>query len=191
MKGFFSMFQNSARELNKIRTLTITGVFVAIYVIIEGFFSIDIMSYIKINFAFVALAVIGMLFGPIVCMSAAILCDILGFLMKPSGGFLIVFTLIAMVSGLIYGVLLYKKEGTRLIISAVIAQFIVAIICNLMLNTLALVHYGFIPKNITSEAMIARVVKNIAEYPIDCIVLVGLLYAVSYAYKLIGQKNRT
>lgn len=190
MKGFLAIFQDSANEFGKVRTLTITGLFIGIYVIMESFFSLDINSFIKINFAFLALAIIGMLFGPCVSMPAAFLCDVIGFLMKPSGGFLVVFTLIAMVNGLIYGIFLYKKQGNKLIVSAIIAQTVIIICCNIGLNTLALIHYGYIPANIINKAMLIRIIKNAVELPIDYMCIVGILYLVREAYNSVFKRNR-
>lgn len=190
MKGFLSVFQDSAKEFSKIRTLTVTAILIALYVILEGIFSISIGPYIKINFAFLALAIIGMLYGPYVTMSAAVICDILGFLVKPQGGFLIAFTLIAMVQGLIYGVLLYKKQGRQLIKSVVIARFLDSLICNIILNTLALIHYGFIPASITNKAMLTRIIKNAIEYPIYVALLIGVLSSVLIIYNRTFKRNR-
>ena len=61
MKGFFSIFKESAKEFTKLRSLVVTAMFVALSMVIESQ-AID-LHYAKLNFAFLAIAVIGMLFG--------------------------------------------------------------------------------------------------------------------------------
>lgn len=184
MKGFLSIFSQSAKEFSKVRTLTITAIFIALYVVLEGFFSINFFGYLKINFSFIAIAIIGMLFGPCVSIPAAVICDVLGYLMKPEGGFLIVFSIVPMTAALIYGSFLYNNtSGKTFFKRIVLARFLETIICNLILNTSLLMYYGFIPANILNNAMMVRIVKNAIELPIYTIMLAVLLPAVVSVYK--------
>jgi len=182
MKGFFSFFTDSAKEFNKIRCITVTGIFIAMYMVLE-MFSFSIGHYAKINIAFIAIAIIGMLYGPVVTTFAAAMCDIVGFIAKPDGGFLIVFTLIAMIQGLVYGGFLYKREGKRLYVGIIIARVIDTILINLFLNTFALIHYGFIPSTITQKAMEFRLIKNVIEFIVYCPLLCLILPVVYLIYK--------
>ena len=87
------MFLKSAKEFKDIRALAVTGMFIAVSMIIEKF-SIN-LSFAKINFAFLAIAVIGMLTGPVMGFAAGLICDIVGYLASPTGAFLPVYTLVA------------------------------------------------------------------------------------------------
>lgn len=188
LKSFLATFEQSAKEFTKVRTLAVTGIFIALNIVL-GFFSISVTSYLKIGFSFLALAAIGMLYGPVVGLAAGALCDIIGFIVKPSGPFLIIFTLIAMLSGFIYGLFLYKKEGRKLTVFAIISKATVTLVCNIFLNTLALVHYGFIPPDITSKAILTRVIKNLVELPVGCAMLIAVLMFVNQAYKRVFNKS--
>ena len=66
MKSFFYLFYESFKSLKDIRTLTTTGILIALSLAI-GFFSIDVTPDLRINFAFLAICTIGMLYGPVVC----------------------------------------------------------------------------------------------------------------------------
>ena len=125
MKGFFSIFTDSAKELKKIRTITVTGLLIAIHVALGTLATINISQYAKISVAFFAIAIIGMLYGPVVAMIAGAICDVIGFLLRPQGSFLIVFTLIAMLSGIIYGICLYRRKGVKLIIGIVVVRLVI------------------------------------------------------------------
>ncbi len=201
MKSFFSMFKNSAKEFKSIKCLSVTGIFIAISMIIE-MYSIDI-QFAKINFAFLAIAVIGMLFGPTVGLFAGFACDIVGFMVHPTGGFLPAYVLVAGLQGLIYGICLYhradghsivsvnnvsgKSTDITLFIRAVIARFLDVIVINLLINTKLNLHYGFIPSEAYSTAIVSRIAKNVIELCVDLPLLFVLLPVALSAYKRIGS----
>ncbi|MCC8192090.1 MAG: folate family ECF transporter S component [Ruminococcus sp.] len=193
MKSFLYLFKDSAAELKKVSSLTVTGIFIAISMLIETF-TIEI-PYAKLNFAFLAIAVIGMLFGPTVSFIAGGLCDVVGFIVHPDGGFLPIYILIAMLQGLIYGVCLYRKSpwmmkraekkgaNIAIYICAVIARLLDVAIINLLLNTKANMHYGFIPETAFWEAVAARLIKNVVELAADIPLLFILLPFALVMYK--------
>lgn len=205
MKSFFASFGESAKELKNVRCLCVTGIFIAVSVILE-MFSIPVTPYIKINFAFIAVAVIGMLFGPVVCLPAAMICDVIGILVSPTAGFLPAYTLVAGVQGLIYGLCLYSKidlpfgkkgSDTRLGINVaffsvriVVARLLDVIIINLLCNTWLNLHYGFIPQEAYGVAIKARVFKNAVELLIDLPLMFAVLPAAYLAYRLILRGKR-
>lgn len=191
MKSFFSMFKTSAKEFKSIRSMAITGSFIAVSMLIESF-SIDI-GYTKLNFAFVAIAVIGMLFGPAVSVFAGFACDLVGFMVHPTGGFFPAFTLVAGLQGLIYGVCLYHKFSVHSIrvkgkditmyVRMVTARSLDVVIINLFINTALLLHYGFIPKAAYSSAVVARAAKNALELAVDLPLMFIVLPVCLAAYK--------
>ena len=193
MKQLVSMFQRSAKEFSDVRSLTVTGIFIAISMVIEKF-TIN-LPFAKINFAFLAIAVIGMLCGPAVGFVAGMVCDIVGFIANPTNGFTPVFTLIAGLQGLIYGMLLYYKqdklcilkqsETVSLCIRAVIARVLDVIIINLFLNTYFVVKLGFVPDKTFSALLEAKLIKNLLEMVLDIPMLLALLPAALLAYKRI------
>ncbi|EXJ24018.1 Substrate-specific component FolT of folate ECF transporter [Alkalibacterium sp. AK22] len=90
---------------------------------------------VRITFAFLPTALIGLLFGPWVGGFGAVLADILSFIIGPGiGGFFPGFTLSAFLTGLIYGLFLHKREvSLKRIITA---EVVIALFVNLTLNTL-------------------------------------------------------
>lgn len=197
MKSFFRMFVNSAKEFKSIRSVAVTGVFIAVSMMIESF-SVDI-GFTKLNFAFIAIAVIGMLFGPSVSMFAGFACDVVGFIVHPTGGFLPAYTLVAGLQGLIYGVFLYyrndkhailisnnalgKQRDITLFVKIVVARLIDVVVINLFVNTALNLHYRFIPKAAYSTAVVARVTKNALELVVDIPLLFIILPVCLAAYK--------
>ncbi len=185
------MFTKSAKEFKDIRALTVTGMFIAVSMILEKF-TIPLASS-KLNFAFLAIAVIGMLTGPVMGFAAGLICDIVGYIAFPQGAFLPVYTLVAGLQGFIYGICLYRKqehfqvfglnEHVSLIIRAVIARLLDVMIINLCLNTFLNMHYGFIPEQALTVAIPARLMKNIIELGADIPLLLLLLPAALTAYR--------
>lgn len=204
MKSFFSMFLKSAKEFRHIKCITVTGIFIAISMLIE-MFSID-LQFVKINFAFLAIAVIGMLFGPVVSMFAGFACDIVGFFVHPSGGFLPAYVLVAGLQGFIYGLVLYHKNDKHsilftnnetnksyditLYLKAIIARLLDIVIINLLLNTKLNLHYGFIPEQAYGAAIISRIAKNMIELCVDLPMLFVILPVALNAYKRMGSSRK-
>ena len=79
MKRFLAIFSDSAKELTNLRCIVMTGMLIAVHVLLSIFVMIPIGENIKISFSFLALASIGMLFGPIPAAIAGGITDILGF----------------------------------------------------------------------------------------------------------------
>ena len=202
MKSILKMFQGSAKEFTKVRSLVVTAMFVAISMVIESF-SIDIV-FAKLNFAFLAIAVIGMLFGPCMGLVAGFACDIVGYLVHPDGAFLPMYVLVGGLQGLIYGACLYykmdgysiafvnnktqKQHDITLYLRAVAARLLDVIVINLLINTRLNLHYGFIPEEAYSTAIIARVAKNVIELAIDLPMLFVLLPIALLAYQRVFRK---
>ena len=78
MKRFLAIFSDSAKELTNLRCIVMTGMLIAVHVLLSIFVMIPIGENIKISFSFLALASIGMLFGPIPAAIAGGITDILG-----------------------------------------------------------------------------------------------------------------
>ncbi|MBD5082283.1 MAG: folate family ECF transporter S component [Ruminococcaceae bacterium] len=200
----FNSFKRSLSELRSIRCLTIVGVFIAIFVVLDGYFSIRIGDSLKINFAYLALAAIGMLFGPAVGMISGFACDLVGYFANPVGAFIPWFALITALEGLIYGLFLYdfmpnKFDRSKNAIQYFLqygrifaARIIVVVICNLLLNTFALYKCGFIGN--TEEGfwaiVWARIGTNAAGLAIALVIMPAVLIPVRLAYSRFSAVNR-
>lgn len=196
MKKVCSAFSQSAAELKELRSVIVTGLLIALSMVIEGF-TIN-LGFAKINFAFLAIAAIGMLYGPSVSFFAGAICDVLGYLVAPDGTFFPLYTLIGAAQGLIYGLIAYRKyvkrTGSPRLAEAMIRLFIARIldvaVINLVCNTAANFHYGFLSDRTVGAAIAARVAKNLIELPFDLILIAAILPAVLAAYEQVFKKQR-
>ena len=114
------------------KKLVTMGLLVALQIILSRFFSINAWNF-KIGFSFLPIAVAGMLFGPVGGAAVATVADVIGALLFPSGQFFPGFTLTALLGGLVWGFLLYKKQSTGRILCAVLIE---QLVLSLLLNTL-------------------------------------------------------
>ncbi|MBR5045089.1 MAG: folate family ECF transporter S component [Oscillospiraceae bacterium] len=209
MKGFFNLFKLSAKELFgekkrvTIINLVICSMLIALSMVIEAL-SVD-LPFGKINFAFIPLAAIGMLFGPTVGIVAGGICDVLGFLVHPSGAFLPLYTLIGMFQGMIYGLVLYRRWGdvysdetsgrlfglkvTQLGLRIVGARLLDVLIVNMIFNTTANIHYGFIPYKSLPVIIATRLGKNLLELAADLPLMFVVLPFVLVLYSKTVDKR--
>ncbi len=191
------MFRQSVEELKDLRAVTVTGLLIALSMVIESF-TIN-LGFAKINFAFLAIAAIGMLYGPSVSLLAGAVCDVLGYMVAPDGAFFPLYTLIGAGQGLIYGVIAYRrlcqKSGRQfdieMMVRLVAARVADVVIINLLCNTAANFHYGFLRDKTLGAAIAARVAKNLIELPIDILLITVVLTAVLKAYTSVFGKQKS
>jgi ECF transporter S component (folate family) len=169
VRKFMLLFTSSMNELKNVTAISVAGMLVAIGVVLS-FVKIVLSPVLEISFSFLPLAAGGLLYGPVVGGVMGILTDVLGYFVRPNGPFFPGFTLNALISGVLYGLFLYKKPVTWtrvIIVSALIAVFI-----NLGLTSLWLsMMYGKAFIVLVS----ARIIKNIVMFPINTALLMVLL----------------
>jgi ECF transporter S component (folate family) len=178
-----NMFKRSALELKDVRCITTTGILIAISVVLE-MFVFKTPSY-KINFAYLPMAVIGMIYGPVVCVLAEIPADILGAVFVPDGAINPIYTGIAMFEGLIYGMFLYNKridKSAKSHLSVLGAQGCVCFISHVILNSLAMLMLKYATPSSLTVFFGTRIVKNLIQYPIDIALLIVVLVPVSAVF---------
>ena len=145
--------------------------------VVLGYFTLVLGDYIKIGFSGIAAQFVYYLFGPVVGGVFGGALDLLKYLIKPTGAFFPGFTLGAMVAGVLYGCILYKRPLT--IRRVLVAELTVAIICNMLLGTLwlsMLYGKGFL------VLLPMRVFKNLVMWPVNSI----LFYSVGKALETSG-----
>lgn len=169
MTKIIDNFRSSSKELKSTYNLAICALLMALTLVISSF-TIQIGDYIKIGFSFIASELAYMLFGPVVGMIFGGAADVFSYIIKPTGAFFPGFTISGILSGLIYGMFLYKKRisfGRILIVKAV-----VAVLINMLLGTywLTLLYgKGFM------VLFPMRAIKNLIMLPINS----ALFYAVA------------
>ena len=112
------------------KMLVTAAILIALQIILSRFLSINAWN-LKIGFAFVAEFVAAYFYGPAFSTVVAVISDILGALLFPSGAFFPGFTLTALLTGLLYGCMLYKKQNLfRIILTVLIDQLVLGFMLN-------------------------------------------------------------
>jgi len=166
------MFLSSLRELKRTRGITLCALLIAIYIVVD-FFEID-LQFLQISLKFLPLAAMGMLLGPSAAFLGGGAADVLAYLIHPnSQAFHPGFTLSTMLTGLVFGIFLYRKE---LKVWRLIASIAIINVCiNLLLNTYWI-------SNLMGKGYLAtlpgRFWKNILLLPLEVIIAYVVLKAV-------------
>jgi ECF transporter S component (folate family) len=112
--------------------LTAMALLIALEIILSRFLSLSAWNT-KIGFSFVPVVIAAILLGPIYAGIVGALADFVGALLFPIGAYFPGFTLTAFLTGMVYGLFLYKRQSLPRILGAVaVNQFILS----LLLNTL-------------------------------------------------------
>ena len=170
MKGVFS---DSSRELKRPRGLVTAAMLLAVQVALGLVASIPLGPDIRISFGYLALSSAGALLGPAVAPINGALADLIGHFIRPTGPYFPGFTVTGLVSGLIYGLMLYRRDVSLKRLLA--TKLLIDVICNLLLNTLWLnMLYG----KAFFALLPARALKNLLQYPVDVLLLYPVMRKV-------------
>ena len=170
MKKMKELYLSSMRELASPKNLALCGVMGALSMVLGIVASIQIGPYIKIGFSGLPNRIVECLFGPVIGCIFGGTMDILKFIAKPDGPFFFGFTFDAMLAGVLYGSILYKKPVT--IPRVFVADLAAKVIVNCGFNTLwisVLYGKGFL------AILPMRLLKNAIMLPIDTIITFAML----------------
>lgn len=170
------MLKNAVKEMRKVSSLAGAAMLSALKVVLN-LFTIPVSNMLEIGFSYLATALSGYLYGPMLAGLMGIAADLLGYFTRPNGGFFPGFTFNEFLLGFIYGCFFF---GQKLSLKRVIfAQLTVVLLINVCFTPLWLyMMYG----NSFFALLGVRIIKNLIKLPID----VTLLY---FMLK-IAQKHR-
>ena len=124
---------SNSKNAISLRQLVVSALLIALDVVFSRVLAIN-TPLMKIGLGFAAVAVSAMLYGPLWAALTAALGDLVGALLFPTGAYFPGFTLTAALTGLIFGLFLFRKEGKYL--RAFFAALTNCAIVTLALNTL-------------------------------------------------------
>lgn len=167
----FKNFKNSAKNLKKTRVLCTAAILAALFVVLYSI-KLNLAPELRITFTFIPLALAGWLLGPVPAMLVGLIGDVIGCIIFPAGPYFPGFTLTKIVSGLIYGVFLYRTGSRKHTLYVSGAVIFTNILANVVMNSLWLsMLYG----KAWSVYAASHLVKNILASPIEIIILLILI----------------
>ena len=116
-----------------LQQLTVSALLIALDVVFTRVLAIN-TPLMKIGLGFAAVALSAMLYGPLWAALTAALGDLIGALLFPTGAYFPGFTLTAALTGLLFGLFLYRREKSWL--RAFLAALTNSLFVTLVLNTL-------------------------------------------------------
>lgn len=158
--------------MSKNKKIILTAIFLAALIILSRFLSIK-TPILKISFAFIPTMLCAIWLGVKWTVLLNVLGDIIGATLFPTGAFFIGYTISTAISGLIYGLILYKKEidsytDKQFLIRLIISVILVTCISNIGLNTIWV-------SITTGKAFVVllgtRIIKEIIMIPIQIIIM--------------------
>lgn len=169
MSKWMDLFKESSKEFRSLRSLTLCAMLGAISIVL-GSLTIMVGDFLKIGFSFLPNEFAYYLFGPTVGAVFGAAMDILTFIVRPTGSFFPGFTISAIVTGIIFGICLYKRPLSLKRI--VIANLIHLIFVNILMNTYwltILLDTGFL------ALLPIRALKGVVMMPIETLLLFTLI----------------
>lgn len=166
------------QKMSKTKKMILSALLLTLSIILSRFVSIK-TPLLLISFSFVPTLLSAIWLGPKYTCIIAGLSDLIGAILFPFGEYFIGFTISSVISGLIYGFILYKKDGELskkdLIIRLIIANLIVMVFVNMILNTVWLMimyDKAFI------VLFTGRAIKELVMFPIQVITIFALVQAL-------------
>lgn len=158
--------------MSRNKKIILAAILLAMLIILSRFLSIK-TPILKISFAFIPTLLCAIWLGPKWSVLLNVLGDVIGATLFPTGPYFVGYTISTVLAGLIYGLLLYKKEADtytdkQFILRVILAVCIVAILVNLGLNTL----WNSITSGKAFLVLLGtRVVKELIMVPIRILVI--------------------
>lgn len=177
-------------KLKHTKTLTTCAMLVAMAVVL-GFLKIPVTSIIEIRFGSLPIAVGASMFGPGVAAMLATVSDLLAYLVRPTGPFFPGFTFSAIVTAVIFGLVLRRKNQDVTFGQIVLAEVLHTFLVGLLLNSLNLFLIYGSPAGTGfagyAAVLSSRVVKELVMLPVNIALLTMVLKPLHYLEKHVLQ----
>ncbi len=187
-------WREAAANLKNPRMLALAAMVIALRAVCK-MIEIPLGPSLNLNIGMIFNSIGAMVYGPVVGMVGAMLSDPLGYLLHPTGPYFLPYMLLDVSSSLIYALFFWKR--TLSIPRVLTAKFTINLVSNIILGSLIQKWYLYAISGADAAASynlitLARVVKNLVLFPLEAILLVVILGAVSPAlagFKLIPARH--
>lgn len=113
-----------------VRSIALMGLMISLHIVFVRFLAIQTWN-IKISFGFLPLVITAILLGPVEAGIVGAMADFIGAVLFPVGAYFPGMTLTAMLTGIVWGMFLYKKFSIpRVICAAAINNFLLSMLLN-------------------------------------------------------------
>lgn len=177
-------WRQAASEFKSLKMLLFAALVVALRVALKSV-SIPIAADLRIGVGFFVNAFGAMIYGPVVAAAGAAVSDTLGALLFPSGPYFPLFLITEIAGSVIFALFLYSTRVTAL--RVILSRFCIDFFVNIVLNTPVMMAYYSIMLGKSYKIFHwPRIVKNLAMFPIESVLLILFLRAVIPAVRQLG-----
>ena len=153
--------------MKKTKKIALVALLLASTIVLSRFLSIR-TPIVTIGFSFIPRMLTAIILGPKYSIAVSGLADIIGALLFPSGAFYFGFTVSALTSGLIHGLMLFRKGAFRVdkkfVLRLVFSCILVTVLVNGVMNTIWVMATA---QNAAGIIMSTRIIKQLAMLPIQ------------------------
>ncbi len=169
-------WKDAAAELKDTKMLVVTALMIALRVALKPL-AIPLGPQLSIQTAMLATALGAMIFGPVVAIPAAMISDTVGFMIYPTGDYFLPFMLTEIASTMLYALCLYRAEKITPF-RVMLSRFLICLFVNVILQQFIYAWwYSYIgnPEKAKEQILgimtLSRILKNVAMFPIEAVVL--------------------
>ena len=170
-------------EMKNPRMLVFAAMILALRIALKPV-KIPIVADLNENVGFIVNAFGSMVYGPVVALLSGALSDALGFLLFPSGVYFPAFMITEMAGSFVFALFLYRAEISipRLLLS----RFCICFFVNVVLAYPIWVWYYEIALGKSYSIALIRIVKNLALFPIETVILTVLFRHILPPFRHLG-----
>lgn len=183
-------WKDAAALLKNVKILAYAAVICALRVAVKSL-SVPIAPGVYLSFDCYINAVGAMVYGPLTALLVGAVSDTIGGVLFPKGPYFFPFIAVEMLSGFIFALFLWRKKLTapRLLL----AKFTVNFVCNIVLNSAIQKWYYALFDADKVYYMIngVRIVKNLAVFPLEAVLICVLLNALLPGLKALGYADKS
>ncbi|MCR4841152.1 MAG: folate family ECF transporter S component [Lachnospiraceae bacterium] len=168
-ESFFGVFSGSISASERIRTICIMGVLIAVYVILERWVAIPIGNILRFSFTFIILYTSAVMLGLLNTVVVVVLSDVIGSFIAGYAPNPFI-TLCLVLSAVVVSLLVYKKRTvTKYVIAVLFDQLISCLLIKSFV--LAVMYYG---KDQYFKVLASRAVQIGIMIPLQIVILLAL-----------------
>lgn len=190
-------FKSCFKSISKTKDLAIMGLLFGMMIVCKFIPLPSGFGDLGISFTYIFFAIISLIYGPVYGFIIGILSDTIGFIIRPSGFFFIGYTFQAALSGMIYGLCLYKTKINygKVLLSRILINMIMNVLLGSILYTIVFTDFKFLSKDfndfVKSYAILFSLPKNLFYLLPQSMLLYFIIKKISpvlYHFELISEE---
>ena len=176
-------WQLAFAEFKDTRMIVFAALILALRVAVKPL-SIPVAGDLKEGIGFIVNAFGSMIYGPVLALLSGALSDTLGYLLYPSGVYFPAYMITEMAGSFVFALFLYRAEIT--VPRLLLCRFSICLFVNVVLSYPIHVWYWNVVMGKAYSMAIVQVVKNVALFPLETVVLAVVFRALIPPFRRLG-----